>query len=181
MSKIGVGIGEEFPADDSKPAEAPQGDRRNETRESEADYAKRRAAYKKWRQHRHECRRQWRKEWRARSQAFQRDLHDSIAANIHRNIEPRNDVGDRDDDIHDDRGHHGEWGHAILWAILAILAILAIIAVIALVSFVFSHIFTIVGVVAVLALVAAYYRGHDPFALDPYDAAPRSASGEAAH
>jgi hypothetical protein len=169
MSKIGVGIGEEFPADDSKPAEAPQGDRRNETRESEADYAKRREAYRKWRQQRRECRRQWRKEWRARSQAFQRELHETISENIPRNSEPRDNKNERDDDP------HGDGSQAILWAILAI------IAVIALVSFVFSHIFTIVGVVAVLALVAAYYRGHDPFALDPYDAAPRSASGEAAH
>ena len=84
MSKIGVGIGVEFPADDSKPAEAPEGDRRKDERDAEC--AKRREAHRKWR----EQRRQWRKEWRERSRAFQRDLgqhiHENIRRDVHENI-----------------------------------------------------------------------------------------------
>ena len=158
MSKIGVGIGEEFPADDSKPAEAPESDRRRDERDAEC--AKRREAYRKWR----DQRRQWRKEWRERSRAFQRELSEHIQENVRHNIREniRRGLHEKTADYFraDARPsrHHDAWSQWVLWAILGI------IAAIALVSFVLSNVFLVVGAVALLALIADYYRGHDPFA-----------------
>lgn len=177
MSKIGVGIGEDFPADDSKPAEAPKdrGDRRCGYCPSEAEHAARREAYRKWREQRRAWRRQWKKarheqrnarhsDWRAWSRTFQRELHDNIVRNIRHGIgaRMRDDFRGRDERS----APQPEWNQPLLWAILAL------IAVIALVSFVFANLFTIVGAVALLALIFAYYRGHDPFAFEHSDTAP---------
>ena len=145
MTKIAVGIGEEFPADDSKPAEAPDGDRRAEQHDQTRDDARcaaRRAAYRKWREQRRQWKRQWRNEWRAHSRAFSARRRDSI---------PENHDGQS-------RTHPFDWHTPILWAALGIIAAIAV------VSFLLSHIFVVVGVVALLALFAAYYRGDDPFA-----------------
>ena len=183
MTKIGVGIGEDFPADDTKPAEAPaeRGDRRCGYGTSDADHAARREAYRKWREQRGEWRRQWKKarheqrnerrnDWHAWSTNFQRELHDNIVRNVRQGISAS---------IHGDFGARGtrfakqpEWNQSLLWAILALIAIIAF------VSFVFANLFTIVGAIAILALIAAYYRGHDPFALEPEDqaASPRPAT-----
>jgi len=169
MTKIGVGIGEEFPADDTKPAKAPAGDRRTGRCGSSEDRAVRREAYRKWREQRRAWRRQWRKalheqrnerrsDWRAWSRTFQHELHDNIVRNIHRGLS---------ESARDDRFVvQPQWNQPLLWAILALIAIIA------LVSFVFANLFTIVGVVAILALIAAYYRGHDPFALEPEGQSP---------
>ena len=87
MSKIGVGIGEDFPADDTKPAEAPgendRGDRRNDDTHrcdpcSDAQYEARREAWRKWREQRREWRRQWRDEWRAHRRAFRAQLYQRL-------------------------------------------------------------------------------------------------------
>ena len=158
MSKIGVGIGEEFPADDSKSAEAPEGDRRKDERDAEC--AKRREAYRKWR----EQRRQWRKEWRERSRAFQTELSEHIQENVRHNIREniRRGLHEKTADYFREDArpsrHADDWSQWILWAILGL------IAAIALVSFVFSNVFLVVGAVALLALIADYYRGKEPFA-----------------
>lgn len=162
MSKIGVGIGEEFPADDSKPAEAPEGDRRKDERDAEC--AKRREAYRKWREQRRQWRKEWRKEWRERSRAFQRELNEHIHENIRRNLQENighNIHGKTADYFRDDARpsrHRDDWSRWVLWAILGI------IAAIALVSFVLSNVFLVVGAVALLALIADYSRGSGPFA-----------------
>jgi hypothetical protein len=145
MTKIAVGIGEDFPADDSKPAETPNGDRRGERADQshyDARCAARRQAYRKWREQRRQWKRQWRNEWRAHRRAFSAELRGSIP------------------EIHDGRSrtHPFDWNTPILWAVLGIIAAIAV------VSFLLSHIFVVVGVVALLALIAAYYRGDDPFA-----------------
>jgi len=175
MTKIGVGIGEEFPADDSKPAEAPRGDRRNCAHGSDEARAARREAHRKWREQRREWRRQWKKArneqrnerrsyWRLWSRNFQRALHDDIVRNISRGIGVRSRDFFREPDTRS--AQPPQWSQPLLWAILALIAIIA------LVSFVFANLFTIVGAVAILALIAAYYRGHDPFALEPEDRSP---------
>ena len=175
MTKIGVGIGEDFPADDTKPAEAPaeRGDRRCGYGTSDADHAARREAYRKWREQRGEWRRQWKKarheqrnerrnDWHGWSRTFQRELHDNIVRNVRQGISAsiRGDFRQRGT-----RSSQPEWSQMLIWAILALIAIIA------LVSFVFANLFTIAGVVALLALIAAYYGGHD-FALEPEGQSP---------
>lgn len=175
MTKIGVGIGEEFPADDTKPAEAPAGDRRTGRCGSPEDRAARREAYRKWREQRRAWRRQWKKaryeqrderrsDWQAWSRTFQRELHDNIVRNIQRGMSTR--IRDAYRNPEERAAKQPQWNQPLLWAILALIAIIA------LVSFVFANLFTIVGVVAILALIAAYYRGHDPFALEPEGRSP---------
>jgi Flp pilus assembly protein TadB len=174
MTKIGVGIGEDFPADDTKPAEAPRRDRRCGYCANDADHAARREADRKWREQRREWRRQWKKarheqrnerrhDWHAWSRAFQRDLHDNIVRNVRHGISAsiRGDFRRRRTS-----SAQPEWSETLVWSILALIAIIA------LVSFVFANLFTIVGAIAILALIAAYYRGHDPFALEPDDQSP---------
>jgi hypothetical protein len=174
MSKIGVGIGEDFPADDSKPAEAPREDNRGDRRDddkgdrdprSDAEYAARREAYRKWREQRREWKRQWRDEWRARKRDFRARFHGSIYENY---------------------GDHRAHGYSFYWVVPLLCGVLGLIAVIALVSFVFSHIYVIAGAIALLALFAAYHRGHDPFDLEPHDDShnspmPPAPQREAAH
>jgi ferric-dicitrate binding protein FerR (iron transport regulator) len=154
MTKIAVGIGEDFPADDSKPA--PDGDRRPH---DDARCAARREAYRKWREQRRQWKRQWRNELRARTRTARAPLRDSIRA-------------DQDDPPRRQRGF--DQNKAILWAIIGIIAVIAAI------SFIFAHLFMAVGVVALLALFAAYYRGDEPFGF-AHDGALASAPQQAAN
>src|ERR1700690_3553495 len=124
MSKIGVGIGEDFPADDSKPAQAPRGDRQDRSADDarrddeyearrDAEYEARREAYRKWREHRREWRRQWREEWRARRRDFRNRMRESIHESY-------------GDDRH--YRHYGAatfWGPGLLWGVLGLIAVIA--------------------------------------------------------
>jgi hypothetical protein len=150
MTKIAVGIGEEFPADDSKPAAAPaendRGDRRCERQDQTKDDARcaaRREAYRKWREQRRQWKRQWRNEWIAKKTSA---LGAQFRDGVH-----------HDDQTRQPPHHSFDWNGGIVWAILGIIAAIAV------ASFVFSHIFLAVGVVALLALFTSYYRGDDPF------------------
>ena len=96
-------------------------------------------------------------------------MHDNIVRNINAGSSERFGTPKRGERS----AQHPEWNRALLWALLGV------IGAIALVSFVLSNIYIIVGIVALLALFAAYYRGDDPFALEPHDFA--SPAGEAAH
>src|SRR5579864_813236 len=127
MTKIGVGIGEEFPADDSKPAEAPRGDRRNCAYGSDEARAARREAYRKWREQRREWRRQWKKArneqrnerrsyWQTWSRTFQRDLHDNIVRNVRQSIGANIRGNFRERDARP--AEKPEWSQTLLWAIL---------------------------------------------------------------
>lgn len=156
MTKIAVGIGEEFPADDSKPAEAPEGDRRADQSDHDARCEARREAYRKWREQRRQWKRQWRSEWKATRCAL------------------RDQVRDRIQESTDDKSPPGphasvERSEAILWAVLGIIAVIAAI------SFIFSHLYVVVGVVALLALFTAYYRGDEPFGF-AHDGPPQQAT-----
>jgi Flp pilus assembly protein TadB len=171
MSKIGVGIGQDFPADDGKPAPRENGsgehrDAGTEKARHNADCAARREAYRNWREQRREWKRQWRKEWRARQRAFRRQVHQNIYEN---GGPPREHRSDRQPDF---------WNYGILWAVLGVIVAIAI------TSFIFSNIFTVVGIVALLALFVAYQRGQDPFAMETYDYSnptPAAAAPDTAH
>src|SRR4029077_10804680 len=113
---------------------------------------------------RHQQRTERRDDWRIWSRNFQRELHDNIVRNVRQGIGASIRADFRESDTRSRKQH--EWSQSLLWAILALIAIIA------LVSFVFANLFTIVGAIAILALIAAYYSGHDPFALEPDDQSP---------
>jgi len=75
MSKIGVGVGEDFPVDDSKQQE--QG------RDWDREFADRRDAHQRWHDQRREWKRQWKEEWYAQRGGF----HAVYAG--HRGVGPR--------------------------------------------------------------------------------------------
>ncbi|HJW40147.1 MAG TPA: hypothetical protein VJ476_02845 [Rhizomicrobium sp.] len=159
MSKIGVGVGDEFPVDDSAPKPPPtnpdpaaqeQADRaefEEWKRRRDAYRAQReawRASGEEWRRRRHD----WKDQWRAQRRAWRDELQDGR-------------YGGR-------RG--GTWSGDYPfrygpWRIVAIVAVLALIV------FVFSHIgLFIVGAAALAVLFAAYHHhGHDPFDFGPSD------------
>jgi hypothetical protein len=91
MTKIGVGVGEEFPLDE--PAQTTNNPEDQEHRDgyrghgerfesgccySRTEYEARRAAYRQWRDEHRALRRQWRDEWRARKRAFRDELRRSF-------------------------------------------------------------------------------------------------------
>jgi hypothetical protein len=161
MSKIGVGIGEDFPVDDGQPRasrgdgredgprrEGYQGDYRprDDGRDDDAEYAARREAHRAWREQRREWKRQWRDEWRAR----------------------RRDFRDRFKDSYYDGASRPYWGfgHPFYWGPRSTGRVIAIVAVVAIVALAFSHIYLILGGLVLLALFwAAHHRGYDPFDL----------------
>jgi hypothetical protein len=66
MSKIGVGIGEDFPVDDG-----------GENRRNDAPDANRDEAYRKWREARREWKRQWKHEWKSRRREYRARYRDA--------------------------------------------------------------------------------------------------------
>jgi hypothetical protein len=157
MSKIGVGIGEDFPVDDGQPPreDGPHREGREgregfqggyRPRDDDAEYAARREAHRAWHEQRREWKRQWRDEWRARRRDFKSQFKGSYYDGHSRPY-----MG---------FGHPFHWGPHMLWRVIAAVAVIAAIV------FAFSHIYLILGALVLLALfAAAWHRGFDPFDL----------------
>ncbi len=146
MSKIGVGIGEDFPVDDGKPREdrSREGFQGGARGDDDAEYAARREAHRAWHEQRREWKRQWRDEWRARRSDFKSQFKGSYYDGHSRPYMTF--------------GHPFHWGPGMLWRVVGAVAVLAAIV------FAFSHIYLILGALVLLALfAAAYHRGFDPF------------------
>ncbi len=149
MSKIGVGIGEDFPVDDPREDASRENfgrDGRGRGGWSDADYEARREAHRKWHEARREWKRQWRDEWRSRRREFRGRFKDSYYDGHARPY-----MG---------FGHPFAFGPHMLWRAVAVVAAIAAIV------FLFSHIYIVLGALVVAALVAAaWHRGFDPFDL----------------
>jgi hypothetical protein len=150
MTKIGVGIGEDFPVDDGQPRE--HGPRRegyqggDDGRDYDAEYAARHEAHRQWREQRREWKRQWRDEWRARRRDFRDQFKDSYYDGYRR--------------------PYWGFGHPFYWGPRSAVRVIAIVAVVAIVALAFSHVYLILGALVLLALFwAAHHRGYDPFDL----------------
>ena len=155
MSKIGVGVGDDFPVDDGQGrntgSEPPPGDDRAEFEEWKRRRDDYRAQREAWRAQREDWRKQ-RDEWRARRRAFRDQLR-----------------GEMRDAFRDDRYGNGYRYHPF-WPGYRVWRILTLVAGIALIVFMFSHFYVLIGILALGALFFAYHRhGHDPFDLGPYD------------
>jgi hypothetical protein len=144
MSKLGVGIGDEFPIDDGKPA----GDSAQRGPEYDSDYEARRAEWHGQRDAWRDQRRQWRDQWREKKRAFREEM--------------RAHTGDDFD--HD--GHwHGPYGygrHRYVFKLLALAGAIVIAITI------FSHIYILFGLLVLAGLFYAYHhRGYDHFDWSP--------------
>jgi hypothetical protein len=154
MSKIGVGVGDDFPVDDGQGRSnaggaPPPGDDRAEFEEWKRRRNAWRAQRDAWQAQRDDWRKQ-RDEWRSRRRAFRDQFKSEMRG------------GFRDDRY--GNGYHAFLpGHRV-WRILTLVAGIALIV------FMFSHIYVLIGILALGALFFAYHRhGHDPFDLGPYD------------
>jgi hypothetical protein len=153
MSKIGVGIGDEFPIDDGKTAEAPHGPG------YDPDYEARREEWRRQREAWRDQRRQWRDAWREKKHAFCEEM--------------RARYGDdyRDHDWH---SPYGYGRHRAVFKLLAIAGAIVIAITI------FSHIYILFGLLVLAGLFFAYHRGYDHFDWSPSaHPAPRARSTSA--
>jgi Flp pilus assembly protein TadB len=165
MSKIGVGVGDEFPVDDGAPKPPPTNP--DPAAQEQADRAEfeewkhRRDAYRAqreaWRASREEWRRRrhdWKDQWRAQRRAWRDEFHDGRHGRS-RGAYPF---------------HYGPW------------RIVAAVAAVALIIFALSHIgLFIVGLAALAVLFVAYHHyGHDPLDFGPHDTGRPPPSGDAA-
>ena len=149
MSKIGVGVGEDFPVDDG-PERGERdtnrgGERGRGERDWDAEYAARHEAHRRWHEQRREWKRQWKEQWRAQRHAFHEANAGAYAG-----------------------GGHGYYGYRrgprISWQM--VVPLLALCGVIALVGFALTHIYALLGIIIITALIFAYRRGFDPFDFD---------------
>ena len=147
MSKIGVGVGDDFPVDDGNgvPPGGQQGPR------TEADD---RADYEDWKRRRDEWRSQrdasraQREAWRASKRAFKEKVRAAARESFGQDWDPRDGRGyDRYR-----RGRH--WGG--LWMVIPILGIVAFFS---LISAIFKAPFVFLGLIA-LGAVFFMHRGH---------------------
>ncbi|MEI9988787.1 MAG: hypothetical protein WDM86_02005 [Rhizomicrobium sp.] len=153
MSKIGVGVGDEFPLDDGAAKSAagetprtPEDDRaefEEWKRRRDAWRAQReawRAQREEWRRRRHE----WKEQWRAQRRQWRDEYRDGPEA--------------------------GPYGHPFFFG-RGPWRVVGTVAAVALIVFALSHIgYIIVGLAALALLFAAYHHfGHDPLDIGPRD------------
>ncbi len=136
MSKLGVGIGDEFPIDDGKSAadsasRGPGG--------SDPDYEARRAEWHRQREAWRDQRRQWRDQWREKKRAFREEMRAQYG-----------DEFDRHDGF-----WHGYGRNRYVFRLLALAGAIVIAITI------FSHIYILFGLLVLAGLYFAYHRGHD--------------------
>ena len=148
MSKLGVGVGDEFPIDDGKPAgeNAAGGPGNDPDREARrAEWRKQREAF---REQRRQWRDQWRAEWRERKHAFKEEM--------------RAQFGDEFDHDHcyGNGGYHRRyWRGHHLFQVLIILGLIMIGITL------LNHIVVLFGLVVLAGLFFAYRGGFDHFDL----------------
>lgn len=160
MSKIGVGVGEDFPVDDGDKSAGPEDDRA----EFE-EWKRRRDAYRaereRWRAQREE-RRTRRDEWRAKRRAFKQKVRDAA----------RESFGPEWEAYRRDRWHHWPFSYGVM-------KILGIVLVIALISEIFRAPLLILAL-GIGAWFFFFHRHHRYGYACDYDFDAKPASGPSA-
>ena len=142
MSKLGVGIGDEFPIDDGKPA----GEFASRGPGHDPDYEARHAEWHRQREAWRDQRRQWRDQWREKKRAFRAEMRASYG------------------DDFDHHGWHGPYGYGSHRTIFRLLALAGAIVI---AITIFSHIYILFGLLVLAGLFVAYHRGYDHFDWSP--------------
>ena len=152
MSKIGVGVGDDFPVDDGAPKNPGGNEPPRDDRAEFEDWKRRRDSYRAqreaWRAQREEWRNrrdEFKAHWKAQSRAWRDEFHEGGAP------------GGR----YRRRGYFPGYGFAI--------RLLVAITLLAIVFFAISHIGYILAGLATVAVlfVAWHHYGHDPFDFEP--------------
>ena len=151
MSKIGVGVGEDFPVDDGHGA-APGGPQGPRSEQEEFEDWKRRRD--QWRAQREQWRAQ-RDEWRARKRAFKQKIREAAQESF----------GQEWDGYRYDRYRRSR-GFGPIWAVIPILGIVLFVS---LIAAIFKAPFVFLGLIAICAVVCAHhnrYRFHHHYDYD---------------
>ncbi|HEX3672990.1 MAG TPA: hypothetical protein VHU87_01840 [Rhizomicrobium sp.] len=151
MSKIGVGVGDDFPVDDGNGV--PPGGQQGPGGEAPRTEADDRADYEDWKRRRDEWRSQrdasraQREAWRAGKRAFKEKVRAAARESFGHDWDPRDGRGyDRDR-----RSRH--WGG--LWLLIPILCIVAFFS---LISAVFKAPFLFLGLIAICAIAYGHHH-----------------------
>jgi hypothetical protein len=161
MSKIGVGVGDDFPVDDGAPKNPGGNEPPRDDRAEFEDWKRRRDAYRAqkdaWRAQREEWRSrrdEWKAQWKAQGRAWRDDVREEF----------RDGGGDRYGRYRH-RGYFPFYGYGFVIRLLVAVTLLAI------VFFAISHIGYILAGLATVAVlfVAWHHYGHDPFDIGPRD------------
>lgn len=160
MSKIGVGVGDEFPVDDGNNPNTGNTGAPPDDRAEFEEWKRRRDAWRaqreQWRAQRDEWHRrkhEWKAQWHEQKRAFRDEM--------------RAKFGDDYDNYGGRRYGRGRFHFAGFYGLPRILGIILVIAI---VIFAISHIgYILAGLAAIALLFAAYHHfGHDPLDLGPY-------------
>ena len=158
MSKIGVGVGDDFPVDDGAPKNTGGPEAPRDDRAEFEDWKRRRDAYRAqkdaWRAQKEEWRNR-RDEWKAQWKAQGRAWRDEARAELH-------DGGYR-------QGRYRRRGNSAFYGYCFVMRLLVAVALLAIVFFAISHIGYILAGLATIAVlfVAWHHYGHDPFDFEP--------------
>jgi hypothetical protein len=154
MSKLGVGVGEEFPVDEPKPDEGrpPESNREGAPagKTEDEDYAR----YRAWR----EQRRREHDEWHARKRAFKEEVR-KRAREFREEIRQRAREHFGDDYHFDHYRRHGVVLRVLGLAALAGLAIALL-----------PHLFLLIALALVVIFLAAHYHHHHYHSVPFHDA-----------
>jgi hypothetical protein len=153
MSKIGVGVGDDFPVDDGAPKNTGGNEPPRDDRAEYEEWKRRRDSYRAqreaWRAQREEWRNrrdEFKAHWKAQSRAWRDEFHEG---------------GGR----YRRRGYFPSYGYGFVIRLLVAITLLAI------VFFAISHIgYILAGLAAIAVLFVAWHHyGHDPFDIGPRD------------
>ena len=159
MSKIGVGVGDDFPVDDGAPKntggpEAPRDDRAEfeEWKRRRDSYRAQREAWRAQRDEWRSRRDEFKAHWKEQSRAWRDDVREEFQGAGGRGRYRR-------------RGYFPYFGYGFVIRLLVAVTLLAI------VFFAISHIgYILAGLAAVAVLFVAWHHyGHDPFDIAPRD------------
>jgi hypothetical protein len=145
MSKLGVGVGDEFPIDDGNPAggNAASGPGTNDpdTNARRAEWLRQREA---WREERRRLRDQWRAEWREKKRAFKEEMRAKYGEDF-------------------DLYGYGHGGYGRYWRGHHLLRLFFILGLIMIVITLLNHVVVLFGLVVLAGLYLAYRGGFDHF------------------
>ncbi len=153
MSKLGVGVGDEYPIDDGNPAggSAASGPGNSGYEARRAEWYEQRAA---WRERRRQQRDAWRAEWREKKRAFKEEMRAKYGE-------------DFDPHCYGMGGHHGRY-----WRGHHLLPLLFILGLIMIVFTLLNHVVVLFGLIVLAGLFLAYRGGFDHFDLSLPPAPP---------
>jgi hypothetical protein len=147
MSKLGVGVGDDFPIDDGNPAggnaSSGPGTNHSEYEASRAEWRRQREA---WREERRRVKDEWRAEWREKKRAWKEEMRAKYGKDF-------------------DFDGYGHGGYGRYWRGHQLLRLFVVLGLIMTGLMLLNHLVVLFGLVVLAGLFLAYRGGYDHFDL----------------